>query len=732
MQFLDMLSCFISIIPKLMYLLVNCFLTIIDIFQMFFRKLAGLDVYYVDGTATSGDIVYNFIKNIVTGGEYPMLTTAFWALIILGLILLFLSTLIAVIRSEYTTDKAENGKGKILMKSFKSLAYFAIVPICCLFGVYLANVVLRGIDSATSSSTSTSSVVMAEGKGDLLKPYTVEDASLDLDLSKPNYATQYSTYTAYNLFGIPVGTNSTTFSGVVFKAAAYECNRVRMTTDKVYEVNGVQYQGYFDLLDNDLITNFGGLFTTETGDADVLADYIDEAFAGCVQLNTGEKLLYDERVEEVYNNNLVAEPFAAAQQGITINVIDRYNVTLVWYFYNLWFFNWLIAYGAGIIIVVLFMNIILGLMKRLVELIGLFLISPPLVAMMPMDNGKMFEKWRDSFVSKTIMAYGAVGGMNIFFLILPYLNDINFFNIHLIDLIINTIIIIVGLVSIKGFIGLISGFIGAENAEEAGGKIAKDVGGAVAKAGMMTVAGARAGAMVAGAGVKGAYKIMKARDQAYEIKKQLKTPEGRKQLEEQARQRRIESQARKIDRNANEVANIEEKIRASAPSAVRASESAWQHYQHSDEYKQKYAAERQKRAEEIYEEKLASGDIKPISDREMKWAPTIDLIKPIGSAIANTTVAGGRSVKQGISNYFKSPIIKPTVKSFLNLTEMMYEPIKKHEGVGELKDFGKNLVSVGKGESGLDRIIENATIEQKNSLSNQREARKRLGLNADF
>ena len=62
MQFLDMLSCFISIIPKLMYLLVNCFLTIIDIFQMFFRKLAGLDVYYVDGTATSGDIVYNFIK----------------------------------------------------------------------------------------------------------------------------------------------------------------------------------------------------------------------------------------------------------------------------------------------------------------------------------------------------------------------------------------------------------------------------------------------------------------------------------------------------------------------------------------------------------------------------------------------------------------------------------------------------------------------------------------------
>ena len=95
----------LNIIPQLFYLLSMALLSIIDVFQLLFRKLAGLDTYYVDGTAQTGDIVSDFLTGILFGG-YPILSSVFVGLIILGAILLFLSTIVAIIRNEYTTEKA--------------------------------------------------------------------------------------------------------------------------------------------------------------------------------------------------------------------------------------------------------------------------------------------------------------------------------------------------------------------------------------------------------------------------------------------------------------------------------------------------------------------------------------------------------------------------------------------------------------------------------------------------
>ncbi|MDD2445782.1 MAG: hypothetical protein PHX09_03110, partial [Clostridia bacterium] len=115
-----------SIIPKLTYLISNAFLFIIDILQMVFRKLAGLDVYYINGEPQGGDIVYHFLRGTIFG-DFPLLSNAFWSLIILALILLFVSIIISVIRSEYASDKIEP-KSAIVMKSFKSVIFMAIVP----------------------------------------------------------------------------------------------------------------------------------------------------------------------------------------------------------------------------------------------------------------------------------------------------------------------------------------------------------------------------------------------------------------------------------------------------------------------------------------------------------------------------------------------------------------------------------------------------------------------------
>ena len=63
----------IAVFPKIVYLLTMSILGVIDLFQLLFRKLAGLDCYYVDGNAQTGDLIYDFIRGILFG-EYPILS----------------------------------------------------------------------------------------------------------------------------------------------------------------------------------------------------------------------------------------------------------------------------------------------------------------------------------------------------------------------------------------------------------------------------------------------------------------------------------------------------------------------------------------------------------------------------------------------------------------------------------------------------------------------------------
>ena len=218
----------ITYIPKLMYLLANSFLALLDLLQWWLRKLAGLDVYYVDGEAQTGDIVYHFIRGIFLG-EYPALHNVFIGLVILGIILLLLSTIISIIRNEYTAEKDGNSKGKIIGQSFKSIIYVAIVPIICLFGVYLSNILLVAVDRATSVSSGMSTPLNTT----YLEPYTItysntgQSANSGTETTAPD---SVQTYTSYNIFGQnAVGTTGQTFSGLIFKASAYSANRVRAT-----------------------------------------------------------------------------------------------------------------------------------------------------------------------------------------------------------------------------------------------------------------------------------------------------------------------------------------------------------------------------------------------------------------------------------------------------------------------------------------------------------------------
>lgn len=499
-----------NLIPKIVYLLYTSLASLIDLLQLLFRKLAGLDVYYVDGEPVGGDIVTNFIQGILGidagyGGSeyvdktnYSALSTVFWAFVIFGLVVCFVSTLIAIVKSHYSyNEKSAKGPMPIVAAAGKAVINMVAVPVIIVLGLWLSQAILTALDAITSTNSSDIVALYGEDKQDLLKPVQY----------KQNGETE-ETYLYYDMFGytanirfnyIPaslddiihpsdedmarVAARSQTFSGTIFKVAAYNANRIRSNSYVDGETNNVIAS----------VTGFGGgdltLFSNyET--IDEAAEMVDTAFANFLHLNDTYLLDYSQdffSVERYFTN------FTSRY----VTSFSKFNIGLVWYYYDLWSFNFIVGFGAAIVCSVLFFNLILGLMTRFFMCLVLFFVMPPLAGLAPLDNGKAFGTWRETFMKQVLMAYGAVVGMNLVMILLPFVFDIDFFNIKIADLFVQTMFIIVGLITIKTAISTLSGLIGAEDANAAGDKINKEVGAVAGKALAMAAGGYAVGAKLA-------------------------------------------------------------------------------------------------------------------------------------------------------------------------------------------------------------------------------------------
>ena len=66
---------------------------------------------------------------------------------------------------------------------------------------------------------------------------------------------------------------------------------------------------------------------------------------------------------------------------------------------------------------------IVNLAKRVYELAILYLIMPVSLSTLSLDDGARFKVWRETFITKIVLAYGAVFSVNVFALILPLITQ---------------------------------------------------------------------------------------------------------------------------------------------------------------------------------------------------------------------------------------------------------------------------------------------------------------------
>lgn len=331
---------------------------VIDAVQMVVRKVAGLPAYNLNGERTfnyidadgveqTGDLAIYFFS-------HPTTQAVFISILVAAVILLFIATFIAVLKTEFDT-KNSNAKGPIIGSALKSIFYFALVPVVSYLGIIVANIVLQTLDSATSRGASS-------------------------------------------------------FSSQIFTAAAYNSNRARDDPEFAREV-----------YESGLIPGVANItWDGEGGQAQAqIADLIDTAF----------------------RSNLYAVG-ADANTSVTVNTVgsiglgtrdysfqtfDVRDYALVFEYYNTLTYNYLIGYVAGITILFLLLQLLIGVIRRVFELAILFVVSPAVVALMPLDGGEKFKTWKDAFIKRVFSAYGPIIGLNLVFMILEVLQTVRLF-----------------------------------------------------------------------------------------------------------------------------------------------------------------------------------------------------------------------------------------------------------------------------------------------------------------
>ncbi|MCQ2565158.1 MAG: hypothetical protein MJ152_04825, partial [Clostridia bacterium] len=348
------------------------FFLVIDLLQDIFLKFAGAGgtMYYngepitsnpisKGGSTETGIIYYLFQSEVVKN--------LLFSIMILALFLIVIFTAMAIIKNIYAS-KPKSWKD-IVANSFKGLANFVFVPVCCLLGVWAGNILLNAIAGATSSS------------------------------------------------------GTTNMSRQLFVVSAYEANICRC--DKAEgpdEARAIYAERLGKSKDDAEVVKI----VPEGKDKEFYATLVDQAYS------VGVKVGNETKMKDIYTHGQVSDGYA------------------------LFKVNYIMLTAGGVFMMYILINLAYAMVKRMFILLMLFVISPAMAAMYPLDDGKAIGNWKGDFLKNTIMAYSAVAGMNLFFSLSPIINNIELYKERtgLVNGIVRIILLVIGLFCVKSFIDI--------------------------------------------------------------------------------------------------------------------------------------------------------------------------------------------------------------------------------------------------------------------------------------
>jgi len=108
--------------------------------------------------------------------------------------------------------------------------------------------------------------------------------------------------------------------------------------------------------------------------------------------------------------------------------LDYTDIGLVKSYFDIQKMNYLIGILGSFVMLIMFVLSSITFVQRIFDIVLLYLVSPISISTIPLDEGNRFKVWKDTMVGKILSAYGIVLVMNLFFLIIPIVYQVRFFD----------------------------------------------------------------------------------------------------------------------------------------------------------------------------------------------------------------------------------------------------------------------------------------------------------------
>ena len=85
--------------------------------------------------------------------------------------------------------------------------------------------------------------------------------------------------------------------------------------------------------------------------------------------------------------------------------------------------DYLIGYASIIFMTIVMIACLFTFIKRIFDVIILYITSPYFISTIVLDDGEKFRKWRESFIARILIGFGSVIGLRIFLMMVPVIMD---------------------------------------------------------------------------------------------------------------------------------------------------------------------------------------------------------------------------------------------------------------------------------------------------------------------
>lgn len=338
------------------------------IFEMF-QVLCGITKVETDGSDSGQSILNIFL-------ESSAVTKAFLLIFLVSILVVAVTTITSVVKNIVNVKGGERKPhSRTVGQGFGAIITTVVMAFMMIFGITMSNFVLKKVYDATAPNSDLS--------------FSAQLFDLSVGKTYEYEGSEYSVVFIYNEFGEKI----------------IEEN----PDDNSYYENGVAYKVERDSQGNIVYEEKRKLKTDENDNPIIKSGWYKDHSAAELDFS----VMTPDKVFGVHKKTLGL--FEDADKGYSVEpIVDMDS------------FNFWTAYLVVVVMLVAVIFSMLGLVKRIFDIVFLFITLPLLSATIPLDDGVRFKHWRETVISKVLLAYGAVLSVNVFLMIVPVINSMNF------------------------------------------------------------------------------------------------------------------------------------------------------------------------------------------------------------------------------------------------------------------------------------------------------------------